>query len=108
MNFLDLLTILQDPIIPIPPPFEIPAPGSGPLDMSELWAYENLYNAMRSFRTAIAFANQNLVLQIFVGIGLVSVAVRWLLTGGRDNGSTEESEAGADPEQMAQAMRNEI
>lgn len=107
MNLLDLLTVLQEPV-PIPPPFEIPAPGSGPLDMSQLWSYENLYNAVRSFRTAVQFANQNLVLQIFIGLGLISMGVRWLMTGGHDRGTEEEPAAGVDPEEIGQAMRNEI
>lgn len=88
MELPTLLTILQGPL-PIPPPFEIPAPGSTPIDVSSIWDYENLYNMVRAFRTAIAFANQNLILQIFVGLGVLGMALHWVLTGGMDRPSPD-------------------
>lgn len=103
---LNLFDLLQGPV-PIPPPFEIPAPGSGPIDVSSIWEYDNLYDMVRAFRTSIAFANQNLVLQIFIGLGLVSMAVRWLLTGGRDDGD-QAADSGPDEQALAEAVRNEV
>jgi len=106
------LILFQDPI---PPPFEIPAPGGGELDVSILWDYQVLYDAMRAFRTVFAFAEQNYILQIFLGLGLVMIAVRFFLTGQGYESSAEDNtgdESLAEKEDqavmVAQAMRRDI
>lgn len=107
------LTILQD----IPQPFDIPAPGGGELDVSILWDYQVLYDALRAFRTVFAFAEQNYILQIFLGLGLIMIAARFFLTGkgydessGDGGATTEESLAEKEDRavMVAQAMRRDI
>lgn len=71
---------------PIPEPFELPPPGQGLLDASALWDYANLTDMIRSFRTVFALAEQNYILNAFVILGLIVLAIAWLskFVGGRE------------------------
>lgn len=113
MNLVDLLTILQDPIIPIPPPFELPPPGSGPLDVNAIWDYDNLYNAIRAFRTVFEFARQNSVMAVYMGVAVIAMAIHWLLTGGMDRpgpdvDNLDEAEAASFDEEAAQRRQDNL
>lgn len=82
-----LLTILQD-LPELPEPYDLPAPGESMLDASSLWDIANLTDMVRSFRTIFALAEQNYILNAFVILGLIVLAVAWL---SRFVGDREES-----------------
>lgn len=72
----------------LPEPYELPTPGEGMLDASALWDLANLTDMIRSFRTVFALAEQNYVINAFVILGLIVLAVAWL---SRFVGDREES-----------------